>query len=246
MDYGDELDRMWDVGLRGIEIDYDDTLIPTAKMIVLKMKNYANAVGNRLGRDPGEVFELLEKYNNHYYSTLFVNPVRWIVASDMVSLELTGRRGTLRPESDILMSIFDTAPDLHPGVKSILNFLSQYGFKIGIVTHAPLDWTLLKLSKNGLEGIIDGLTLADVNSAKGIEDWLRGLGTLGLRADQVIGVGDSVKGDAEPMVKLGFRGVLLLPTVWHVTHAQTPTGAVPIRQFNEFFVGVEKALAGKI
>jgi phosphoglycolate phosphatase-like HAD superfamily hydrolase len=79
--------------------------------------------------------------------------------SENVSLDLTGRIDTLRREEKILMRIFDHAPKLFPGVRAVLNKLQMAGIKIGIVTHAPLDWTILKLEKHGLYPQSPGLQL---------------------------------------------------------------------------------------
>lgn len=236
------LEMMKEAGIKGVLFDYDDTLCATAKMIGSIMRIYSCSVGEKLGVDPGVVFKILEKYNNKYFSSLYVNPVRWVATGDAVSVELTGSKRTLKQELDILLSIFDTAPAIFEGAKAVHSLLSRNGILIGNVTHAPEKWALLKIDKHGLGGYIDSLVLADVNRAKSIEDWRNGLRKLGLRQDQVIGMGDSVKGDVIPMLELGLRGVIALPNSWSVNNAEVPAGAVQESSIACFFDGVEKIL----
>lgn len=240
------LEMMKRSGVKGVLFDYDDTNCATADHIGMTMGIYSREVGNRLGIDPVVVYDLLNKHNNRYYSSLYVNPVRWIATGDAVSVELTGSKRTLKPELDILLSIFDTAPVIFEGTKSVHSLLSRNGILIGNVTHAPDRWALLKIDRHGLGGYIDSLVLADVNRAKSIEDWRNGLRKLGLKPDQVIGMGDSVKGDVIPMLELGLRGVIALPNSWSVNHAEVPGGAVQEPSIAYFFDGVERILAGKI
>lgn len=236
------LEMMKRVGIKGVLFDYDDTNCATADHIGMFMGIYSREVGNKLGIDPDVVYDLLNKHNNRYYSSLYVNPVRWIATGDAVSIELTGSKRTLKSELDILLSIFDTAPALFEGTKSVHSLLSRNGTLIGNVTHAPERWALLKVDRHGLGGYIDSLVLADVNRAKSIEDWKKGLRKLGLKPDQVIGMGDSVKGDVVPMLELGLRGVIALPNSWSVNHAEVPAGAVQEPSIAYFFDGVEKIL----
>lgn len=240
------LETMKKAGIKGVLFDYDDTNCATAEHIGIIMGIYSREVGEKLGIDPVVVYDLLNKHNSRYYSSLYVNPVKWIVSGDAVSVELTGSKRTLKPELDILLSIFDTAPAIFDGTKSVHHLLSKNGILIGNVTHAPEKWAILKIDRHGLAGYIDILVLADVNRAKSIEDWRRGLEQLRLRPDQVIGMGDSVKGDVIPMLELGLRGVVALPSNWSVNHAEIPVRAVQEPSIGCFFDGVERVLAGKI
>lgn len=240
------LEMMNEAEIKGVLFDYDDTNCATAEHIGTIMGIYSRQVGDKLGIDPIVVYNLLNKHNNRYYSSLYVNPVKWILSGDAVSVELTGSKRTLKSELDILLSIFDTVPAIFNGTKSVHYLLSKNGTLIGNVTHAPEKWAIFKIDRHGLAGYIDSLVLVDVNRPKTIEDWRRGLEQLGLRPDQVIGMGDSVKGDVVPMLELGLRGVIALPNSWSVNHAEIPAGAVQEPSIAGFFDGVEKILAGKI
>lgn len=233
-------------GVNGVLFDYDDTFCATADYMGWVMEVYAAKVARNLSIDSETVLERVNYHNTRLYKEYFVNPIRWNKTSECVSLDLTGKIDTLKREERVFMRIFENVPELFPGVKTILKSLSKSGMKVGMVTHATLDWTMLKLERHGIIGYIDHLQLADVNKHKSIEDWRLGVEGLGLLPSQVIGTGDSISGDVIPMLELGMRGVLALPNSWSVNHAEVPARAVEISGINYFFEGVERVLAGKI
>lgn len=210
------------------------------------MMEYSVAVGEKIGRTPEDVLESLKGHNNRLFSTMYVMPERWMEASKGVSRDLTGEEHYLNSESDILMSLYQRSPKLFPGVKSLLTYLSNEGFKLCTVSHAPFDWADKRLIDSGLGGVLDAMVLAKVDQPKTDEVWERGLIEVDLTAEQVFGAGDSKLGDGWPMYRKRFWGIILLPTVWHVTHAEMPARAVPISRYGEFFVGVRQALGRSI
>jgi len=232
-------------GIEGLLFDYDDTLCATAAYMGWVMEVYAAKVARKLSIDSEIVLERVNYHNNRLYKEYFVNPIRWNKTSECVSLDLTGRIDALKREERVFMRIFDNVPELFPGAKGILRDLSRSGKKIGMVTHAPLDWTMLKLERHGIVGYFDHLQLADVDKHKSIEDWRLGISGLGLQPWQVIGIGDSVSGDVIPMLELGVR-VLALPNSWSVNNAVLPKEAVLIDRIGDYFEGIERILAGKI
>lgn len=233
-------------GVEGFVFDYDDTFCGTADYIDGTKWVYSSKVARKLNIETETVFERLSYHNNRLYDEFYVNPIRWIKAGEYVSLDLTGSKETLRKEERVLMRIFDNVPQLFPGVKSILEVLKRRRKKIGMVTWAPLDWTMIKLERHGIGGYLDSLVLADVDKVKDQNDWRKCIFGLGCTPGQVIGSGDSVNGDVIPLLKLGVRGVISLPNSWVVNHAEVPAGAIEISGINYFFDGVERVLAGKI
>lgn len=229
-------------GIEGLLFDYDDTFCSTAEYMGWVMEVYAAKVARKLSIDSSFVLERVNYHNTRLYKEYFVNPIRWNKTSECVSLDLTGKTDTLKREERVFMRIFENVPELFPGVKTILGKLKKSGKKIGMVTHASLDWTMLKLERHGIIGYVDHLQLADVDKHKTVEDWRLGVVGLGLNPSQVIGTGDSISGDVIPMLELGMKGVLALPNSWSVNHAELPKEAVSIARICDYFDGVEKCL----
>lgn len=217
-------EKLKQLGIEAVLFDLDDTLIYTGEMFNKYMLEYAEVVSEKIGMEVAEFMKALHKVNNETYKKLGVNPKKWEVVVESLSLELGKGRAEILENIDILMQIYTTVPRLRTGVRSLLEIFKASGVKVGLVTHANVEWTEFKLEELNLWDYFESVTIVDENGHKKSEDWKRGMDSLGVEPEKCLVVGDSLNGDIQPADSLGTRTVWL-PSSWSMYR----TGEVPER-----------------
>jgi putative hydrolase of the HAD superfamily len=232
-------EKLRHLGIKAVLFDLDDTLIYTAEIFRACMAQYTEVVSRSLNLDKAYVGKRLDELNNDGYRKHGVSPDRWPTVLDQLSQELKDK-GVVKENIGIIMEIYTIEPRVRAGAKAILGGLIDSDFKLGMVTHADLDWTTRKLTQTGLLSYFDVVEIADVKGDKTATDWKRGMDALGVTADQCLVVGDNLKGDIIPSVSLGAR-TLWMPSPWFVyREGEVPEGVVQINELSDFWDAVQK------
>jgi len=230
------VERMRELGVGGVVLDLDDTLIYTSEIFTMQMRLYAQAVAGGLGLDANKVFEILSRLNNESYLRYGVNPDRWYEICMQLARELGDDALVAIRELEILTKIYSIVPRVQEGVMTQLSVLDNARIPIGLVTHANEEWTMWKLRQTGLDRFVSALVIANENDHKGPGDWRMAIKLLDLSARDVVVCGDNLRGDVIAAFECGvFRGVLL-PSPWEVFRKeQLPPGIEAVDRFGQFF-----------
>lgn len=97
--------------------------------------------------------------------------------------------------------------ELYPGVMDTLEKLKDMGLKLVIITDADTHHTLARLTRVGLLNYFDFFVAADMTGTKKPDPahFLFALETLGIKPEETLVVGDSIKRDMVPARKLGLK-----------------------------------------
>jgi len=108
--------------------------------------------------------------------------------------------------------LYQEVPYVFSEVITTLTDLKKKGVKIYALTHAEEEWTRYKLEKTGLKDYFEEIFYADVNKAKGVDDWKNAIAqiksrdiNLGTNTENIAIVGDNLKGDINPSHEVGIR-----------------------------------------
>ena len=214
--------RQLDIG--AVLFDLDDTLIFTGEIFTQYMFEYASVVAGKIGVEADEVMKALQEINDEEYKKMGVNPKRWAAVVEKLAKQFDHGEIKILNNLDILMKIYSTEPRLRQGVRALLETLKESGIKMGLVTHANVEWTYFKLDSLGLWDYFDAVVIVDENDHKKSEDWKRGMDELEVEPIKCLVVGDSLGGDIRPGDELGAKTVWM-PSPWSVYRQ----GAVPVR-----------------
>ncbi len=97
--------------------------------------------------------------------------------------------------------------ELYPGVKNTLKELKKLGLRLAIITDADRYHAHARLTRVGLLDSFDLLVSADMTGTKKPDPahFLFALDSLGLKPEESLVVGDSIKRDMVPARRLGFK-----------------------------------------
>jgi putative hydrolase of the HAD superfamily len=97
--------------------------------------------------------------------------------------------------------------ELYPGVRDTLEELKKIGFRLAIITDADRSHARARLAKVGLLDSFELLVSADMTGTKKPDPahFLFALDALGLKPEESLVVGDSIKRDIAPARRLGLR-----------------------------------------
>lgn len=225
-------EKLKELEIEGILFDLDDTLIYTSEIFIMFMQNYASEVAGKIGVNAGEMMGALQEINDEEYKAMGVNPKRWAAVVEKLAKRFEHGEKEIVDNLNILMNIYSVEPRMRTGVKTLLEIYRASGIKMGLVTHANVEWTKFKLDKLGLWEYFDQVIIVDENGHKKVDDWKKGMDLLEVSPEKCLVVGDSLGGDIRPGNELGARTVYL-PSPWSVYRQ----GEVPERtaMINEIF-----------
>ena len=97
--------------------------------------------------------------------------------------------------------------ELYPGVKETLNKLKKQGLKLAVITDADSNHAFSRLTRVELLDLFDTLIAADTTGTKKPDPahFLFALQVLGVRPEESLVVGDSIRRDIAPARKLGLK-----------------------------------------
>mgnify|MGYP001586072762 FL=1 len=226
--------------IEGILFDLDDTLIYTSEIFIMFMQNYASEVAGKIGVNAGEMMSALQEINDEEYKTMGVNPKRWAAVVDKLAKRFEHGEKEIVDNLNILMNIYSIEPRMRTGVNTMLKIIRASGIKMGLVTHANVEWTKFKLDKLSLWDFFDQVIIVDENGHKKADDWKKGMDLLEVSPEKCLVVGDSLGGDIRPGDELGARTVYL-PSPWSVyRQGEVPERTVIINEIFELLAALDR------
>jgi putative hydrolase of the HAD superfamily len=212
------------LGIKAVLFDLDDTLIYTSEIFAKYMREYVEKVEEETGISQEVIDESLRRINDEEYKKMGVCPARWETVVNKMVNEFVNNEESIVNNLEILMKIYTEKPRIRPGARAILEGLKATGVKIGLVTHANVDWTWRKIASTGIIDYFDSILIADENGHKSAKHWESVMLNLGVIPSECLVVGDSLSGDVIPPSELGARTVWLNKgSTWSVYR----TGEVP-------------------
>jgi FMN phosphatase YigB (HAD superfamily) len=228
------------VGIKGVVFDLDDTCIYTAEIFRNFMEAYVRKTAEEMGLGYEAVYSRLSAINDEEYRNMGVSPKRWDIVCERLSTEFEDKQGIIMGNLPILKLIYATEPRVRGGVNAILSHLSEGGMRLGMVTHANVEWTEWKMKRTGLDRYFEVVVIADENKFKGVEHWAKALELMNLQGKEAVVVGDNLKGDIIPGMSLGMKGVWM-PSPWSVyREGEVPSNTVQIDEFSGLLDGLHK------
>lgn len=187
--------------LKAVLFDMDNTLFDfiAVKLIACReVLSYLGDTGN-LKQDPAELFSYFLRgtygFEDH-------ENIRDYMQERKLLTEQKYRRCCEIYDREKLQNL-----ELYPGVRDTLGQLKRLGFKLAIITDANRYHARARLAKVGLLDSFELLVSADITGTKKPDPahFLFALEALGLKPEESLVVGDSIKRDMAPARRLGLR-----------------------------------------
>jgi len=199
----------------GVILDADDTLWENMSVYVYAKEKYFDELV-RQGFDRQEVRELLESTDKLNISQYGFSRERF--PSSLISTyRLVCARHQKQPDSrtelrikDIASGVFSAEPLVHPAAHNVLSLLRP-NFRLVLVTKGDSEVQRRKLRRSGLETFFIAVY---VLSDKTDEEFRRVIEEQELDVERTWVVGDSLRSDINPALRLGLRAVWVPAPNW--------------------------------
>ncbi len=224
--------------IEAVLFDLDDTLIDTSGIFRMCQKEYVRRVVEETGVDQSELARILDEENNKSYLTMGVSPLRWYSTVSRIIENYPEHEVSLSNNLPILLMIYQLEPKMRGGSRTVLDTLQKSETKMGLVTHANVDWTYRKMDMLGLWNYFDVTKIVHEDDRKQSVHWQEAMDGLGVDARNCLVVGDSLNSDVCAAADLGARTVWI-PTRWVVNKAGTvPQETVQIEKITDLLAAL--------
>ncbi len=205
-------------GIKAVLFDLDDTLLETSAQERNIENSYVSYVAERVPSvNTEEMLASIRKFGAEAFVSHSVSQERWhAVVAHMAEKYGQAMTPVLYDAKKIIFNIYKTAPNLLPSAIETLDAFRASVPKMGVVTHAGVEWTNVKLDTHDLRKYFDSVTIADAFGNKGPEHWQEAMKALDVRPEEVLVIGDNLKGDILAAQSLGVKYAVLLPSPWAV------------------------------
>jgi len=228
--------------IKGLLIDLDDTFLNTRELFTEMMEKFADEVASDIPSvAPEEVMDALKKLNNKSFDKFAVRRSRWKRNVDDMKVLFEDHDKVLDDAFHYLKKIYETPIELLPGALKVARTLSQIdGISLVLVTHAEEEWTYKKLAWAKLDKFFnsENIYIVDENVHKGPQHWRQAAEKFSLHPEEVLMVGDNLKGDIIAAHKAGIRHRvwIKIPGHWSkYSEGEVPEGTHEIGGINELF-----------
>jgi putative hydrolase of the HAD superfamily len=193
--------------IKAVLFDLDQTLIDFIKMKVEACRSAIEAmikVGLKIDKREG-----LKKVMETYF--------RLGIESDLAFTKFLEEQ-TGKVDEEVLKvginAYLKTKPRFlkpYPYVLKTLEFLKNINLRLGIVTDAPREKAMDRLKAMNIVHFFDVIITFDESKVKKPNElpFLLALEKLGLKSEEILFVGDSIRRDIEPAEKLGMKTLLI-------------------------------------
>ncbi|WP_410509197.1 HAD family hydrolase [Methanosarcina hadiensis] len=188
--------------LKAILFDMDNTLFDfiAVKLIACReILSYLEGGDRKLERDPAELF------------SYFLRGTYGFEDYENIKDYMQGRKLFTAKGYRDCCEIYDREKlqnlELYPGVKDTLKKLKKLGFRLAIITDADRYHARARLDRVGLLDSFELLVAADMTGTKKPDPahFLYALDAFGLKPEESLVVGDSIKRDIVPARRLGLK-----------------------------------------
>lgn len=211
--------------LQAVLFDFDDTLIYTHELFVSQMAKYRDAVLGKTNKKEKEQFD--QRINDSlkkHYPTVSISPRIWEFATADIK-EFYGENAVSPANLALLYEIYRLVPRLREGSVEVLTKLQDLNIPMGLVTHASPGWTDFKLNSTGLKRFFSRVATIDDSGFKTGKEWHNSIVGFGYRPQNVLVVGDNIKGDIQAASSIGVKHLVWLDT--QATWSLYREGGVP-------------------
>jgi len=218
-------------GIKAVLFDLDDTLISTSPVIRDLEERYVKYVASQQPElSPQHVLDTLRQVDASVFASHSVSKARWsALAHKLVETYGAQTEETFHQGLAIFMSLYSTIPPLLPGAVDTVSALRCAVGKMGVVTHADEYWTQMKLHKTGLSTFFDHVQVVPDNDHKNGEHWRQAIEALGVKPEEVLVIGDSIRGDIQAAAEAGVRHLVLVPSMWSpYGNGELPEGVITL------------------
>ncbi|MGA2910665.1 MAG: HAD family hydrolase [Candidatus Microgenomates bacterium] len=220
--------------IKGALVDLDDTLLDTNAHFGKWIDRYVSAVVEKNPNlDWREVMAKLVETNNRLYETESVRRRKLA----MVAKELDnvfGTYPTFVKHADIVGQIYRKVPLELEGARQTLEMFRAAGIQMGLVTHANRGWTEKKLYEHNLNHFFSHVVIVDEAKFKGPKDWLTAAKSLRLDPEEILFIGDNLRGDIMAAYEIGARRVVWIESPWSVyREGEVPEGVIQVKSIKE-------------
>lgn len=226
--------------VEGVLFDLDDTLIKTTEIFLLAMDMVVSLYAKALPElDHKVIASRFAEINIKAYKQRAVNPNRWdIVIPELEKSFGLGTHDSLSGQAlEILANIYKQEPEFEEGAEKLVQLLKQWQLKVGIVTHANIEWTMFKLDNLGLSYFFDHVEIISENQLhKSRHDWERAAAKINIPPNRLLSVGDNVKGDVQASAGAGFGEIAWIDkkSGWSLyRQGELPPGVIVVKNVSE-------------
>ncbi|MCA9389832.1 HAD family hydrolase [candidate division WWE3 bacterium] len=183
-------------GISLVLFDFDDTLIKTHDVFSTQIQLVYDYLEQILKIERDEIDQAFQQFNREAFEKHSVIPFdRW----QYVILQLQEKYQFSDEVRDhclgLLMEIYDILPEIFDGVIELLAGLKAESIPVALITHANEKWTNNKLDGLHLRRFFDAIHIVDERGKKTADSWRQAIAEHGVEPQQVLGIGDNVKGD---------------------------------------------------
>jgi putative hydrolase of the HAD superfamily len=197
-----DLKRIYPESLKAVLFDMDNTLFDFVAAKLEACREILSFIGRENGDITGEPSELFGYFLRGVYGFEDYENIRDYMQERNVFTVQGYRKCCEIYEKEKLQNL-----ELYAGVTDTLDKLKELGLKLVIITDADRYHALARLTRAGLLNYFDLLVAADMTGTKKPDPthFLFALETLGIKPEETLVVGDSIKRDIAPARKLGLR-----------------------------------------
>lgn len=196
--------------IKGVLFDLDDTIIQTSEIFNSAVQQVVELYAKLLPQlSIAAVEEIFSRINMVAHSIYAVNPKRWHSVIPEFEREMGIQKSQAEEALAILANIYTQPPKFEQDAEAVIRLIKEWGLLVGLVTHANIEWTNFKLSSLGLGTFFDSVEVVSEDKLhKDSNDWVRGAEKIRLLPQELLAVGDNIRGDAIAAVEAGFKEVV--------------------------------------
>lgn len=200
---------------RTIIFDLDDTLIKTSEIFNQARKEFYHSV-SELGFSREEVLEKLDEIDIRHIHEQGFSKERYplsLIKTYHYYCKKSGKRTSHEMEKRILnigQDVFQQKPRPVQGVREVLNYLKNH-YQLILATLGDKDIQQKKVHDLGLESYFASVYIMRY---KNIEEYQQILENHQLKKEDTWLIGNSVRSDLNPGLKLGLNCILIPATTW--------------------------------
>jgi|SRR5581483_5249244 len=230
------------IKMKGIKValfDLDDTFVDTQKVFSTQIAAFKQFVADVSDNFDEEEYDSLYSYTHaEVVERMGVSPKHW---EEIVNVIAEHYGENVKSGISFLNEIYSTLPDLFEGVIETLDIFKKAGVRLGLVTHASEDWTNFKIEGHDIKKYFEVVIPADpeIYKWKTSENWRQGIDSFGVNADEVMVIGDNLRGDMMAAHEAGVKTLVKLPSPWgRYGEGEEIEGMYEIKQFKDLVSSV--------
>jgi putative hydrolase of the HAD superfamily len=203
--------------------DGDDTLWSTMPLYTAAKTIFVDLVSEKTGASESCVTDLLERLDRKNVKRFGFSPRRFPTSMTEAYDALTRAAGQRTDPAfrkrlySIGTDVFNQAPHAVPGACPTLKALKARGFRLVLCTKGNNRIQSNRIDVSGLRDLFDGVyVVADKTDA----EFRKILSDFGVKPEEACSIGNSVRSDINPALRVGMNAVLVPRDTWSYERAR--------------------------